>query len=306
VGSVATLVDDAVKNAGGASSAEQEQEPANDGSKAYCEDFGAEDLLADDEPLQGAAVALANYYAGLDKYARRSEVIEARRQRFYRRGDQYIYFNFQSSIMNFVPYSGGDDNGAPGSDSPRNMDVYNIYWPYLRALISVGCQNPPGVDFEPDDPTKSTDIAAARAAEIFRHHIDRANQRKKIQADIMGKFGTDGRTVLFTRSVRDKQKYGADEDGEPKSVEVMSVFGVLEHKCTPMTEDDPTNWLAQFIEKEIDINQAKEMFPQYAEKITTGSGMQGESTYERMARIGVLQGTRSLQNSGDAFSHLVT
>jgi hypothetical protein len=96
------------------------------------------------------------------------------------------------------------------------------------------------VAFEPDDPTKSTDIAAARAAEIFRHHIDRANQRKKIQTDIMGKFGTDGRTVLYTRQVKDKQKYGVDENGDPKSVEAVSVAGLLEHKCVPMTEDDPT------------------------------------------------------------------
>lgn len=306
MGSLATLVDDAVKAAGGSPAAEPDQTPVNDGSKAYCEDFGAEDLFANDTELQAAALDLAKHYGGLDKYPRRSEVIEARRQRFYRRGDQYIYFNYQPSIMNFVPYSGGDENGAPGSDSARNMDVYNIYFPYLRALVSVGCQNPPGVAFEPDDPTKSTDIAAARAAEIYRHHIDRANQRKKIQADIMGRFCTDGRVVLYTRSVRDAQKYGTDENGEPKSVEIMTVCGVLEHKCTPMTEDDPTNWLMQSIEKEIDINQAKEMYPQYAAKIVPGQGADGEATYERMARMGVLQGTRGLQNSGEAYAHMVT
>lgn len=304
MGTVATLVDEAVKAAGG-TAAEQEEPELNDGSKAYCEDFD-DDKLADDKDLQDSAVALAKHYGGLDKSPRRTEVIEARRQRFYRRGNQYIYFNYQPSVMNFVPYSGGDDNGAPGSDSARNMDVYNIYFPYLRALVSVGCQNPPGVAFEPDDPTKSSDISAARAAEIFRHHIDRANQRKKIQADIMGKFCTDGRVAVYTRQVRDAQKYGFDEDGTPKAVEVMSVCGVLEHKCVPMTEDEPVNWLAQFIEKEIDINQAKEMKPQYAERIRAGAGAEGESTYERMARIGTLQGTRSLQNAGDSFSHLVT
>lgn len=281
--------------------------PVNDGSKVYCEDFGLDDLLADDTELQQSALNLAEHYEGLDKYGRRSEVIEARRQRFYRRGDQYIYFNFQPSICNFVPYSSGDDNGAPGSDSARNMEVYNIYWAYMRALVSVGTQNPPGVAFEPDDPMKATDIGAARAAEIFRHHVDRVNKRKKIQSDVMGNFCTDGRTVLYTRTVRDKQKFGIDDETkEPKGVELVSVFGVLEHKATPITEDDPTNWLAQSLSKEIDVNLAKAMKPEYAASIKPSSDEMGESTYERMARIGVLQGTRSLQNAGDAFAHLVT
>lgn len=283
------------------------QKPVNDGSKVYCEDFGLKDLLAEESELQQSALSLAEHYEGLDKFGRRSEVIEARRQRFYRRGDQYIYFNFQPSIFNFVPYSAGDDNGAPGSDSARNMEVYNLYWAYMRALISVGTQNPPGVAFEPDDPQQATDIGAARAAEIFRHHVDRVNKRKKVQADVMGNFCTDGRTAIYTRTVRDKQKWGVDSDtGEPQEVQLMSVFGVLEHKATPITEDDPTNWLCQSLSKEIDINFAKAMKPEYAANITDGSGEMGESTYERMARIGVLQGTRSLQTAGDAFAHLVT
>lgn len=282
----------------------QPERPVNDGSTVECEDFGQKDVFADDTQMQKACVDLANHYDGLEKFPRRTEVIEARRQRFYRRGDQYIYFNYQPNMMTFVPYSGGDENGAPGSDSPNNTEVYNIFWAYMRALISVGTQNPPGINFEPDDPTVATDINASKAAEVFRHRVDRINRRKKLQADIMSYFCTDGRTVVYTRQVRDSQKYG-ERNGEPVTVEKQDAFGVLEHKCVPITTDDPTQWVAQFLENEVDINLAKEMYPAYAGRITPQAGSAADQ-YERMARIGVLQGTRSIQNSGDAFAHLVT
>ncbi len=282
------------------------QEPINDGSQCECEDFGEIDVLADDTELQKAVMDLAKHFAGLDKYARRSEVIEARRQRFYRRGDQYI--NWSPALFNFIPYPdpGNATNGAPGTDTPRYTDVYNIYWPYMRALISVGCQNLPGVNFEPDRPTEGKDIAAARAAETFRHFFDRVNQRKKIQADIMENFCTDGRTVGYVRTVRDALKLGLDEQGQPNSAEMCDIKGVLETKVCPITEDDPSKFIAFFISDEIEINLAKQTYPRYAKNIQQGSSAVGESAYERMARIGVLQGTRVLQQAGEAFAHLAT
>lgn len=284
----------------------QTSAPINDGSKVQCEDFGETDVLANDPELQQAAIAMAKHFMGLEKFARRSEIIDPRRQRFYRRQVQYI--NWDPGLYGFVPYPnpGMGANGAPGADTPRYTDVYDIYWPYERALISVGCQNPPGVNFEPDDPTKGSDIAAARTAENFRFFVDRVNQRKKLQADIMGNFCTDGRTILYTRSVRDAQRFGLDENGQPNSVELISVHGVLESKVTPITTDKMEQWVATFLSDELEINMGKMEYPAYADNIKQGTSGVGEQAYERMARIGVLQGTKVMQNAGDAYAHLAT
>jgi hypothetical protein len=51
---------------------------------------------------------------------------------------------------------------------------------------------------------------------------------------------------------------------------------------------------------------AKKNYPEAAAKIKSGSSSVGESAYERMARLGVLQGTRLIQQAGDAFAHMVT
>jgi hypothetical protein len=283
----------------------------NDGSKCACEDYGLTDPAENDEPLQQAILALVKHYEGLDKYAVRTETIDARRQRFYRRGDQYVVC-LESNGFIFTPYGGAGDesNGAPDGDSSRYTDVYNIFWPYMRALISIGVQNPPGVDFEPDDPTVSTDISASRAAETFRFAIDRVNKRKKLQADAMSLFCTDTRCVIYTRNVRDGQKFGFENDGpnkgQPKTVQLMSAHGTLETKPTPITTDKMEEWIYFPIDDELALNLAKETYPKYAANIRQGNSGAGESSYRRMARIGVLQGTRALNNAGDAFAHLVT
>jgi hypothetical protein len=53
------------------------------------------DILADEpqrDEIISAIKDLAKYVIGLDKWVRRQEVIEARRQRFFWRGDQYLYW----------------------------------------------------------------------------------------------------------------------------------------------------------------------------------------------------------------------
>lgn len=272
----------------------------NDGSLAACEDYGAPDPAKDDTDLQKAIRDLCKHFAQLDRYARRSEVIDARRQRFYRRDDQYIITNKEGI---FEPWTGGSQ-GSNAADSPRYTDVYNIYWPYMRAMVALGVQNPPGVNFDPDDATKSTDIAAARNAEVYRHQIDRVNKRKDLQGDIFSLFCTDTRVVLYSRSVRDAQKFGSDDDGAPNSVEIISAHGTLETKV-PITAKDQSQWPYAILSDDPDINMAKQEYPQYAGEIRSGGGSAiGESSYERFARIGVIQGTSAIQNAGDAYAHL--
>lgn len=285
----------------------------NDGSQAQAEDFGAPDPIEDSEldpvtkkELKQALQSLCKHFATVDKYVRRQEIMDARRQRFYYRGDQYIYWN--TTQLLFLPWQGGGTGADPSDaqDTPRYTDVYNIYKPYLRAMVAVGVQNPPGVNFEPDDPAKGIDITSARAAEKFRHFIDRVNKRKELQSTLMYFFCTDGRTGIYTRSVRDAQKFGVDDEGQPHTAELMTPFGVLESKPVPLMEEKQENWVAFFLSDEPEINMAKQEYPQAAGKIKAGTSAVGESAYERMARLGVMQGTKLLQQAGDAYNHIVT
>lgn len=258
------------------------------------------------EDLQSALKALVTKLQGQDKYARRSEVIDARRQRFYDRGDQYIFWNAASWV--FVPATGGGSlqQGSEAVDMPRYTDVYNIFHGYLRSIVAVLTQNPPGVNFEPDDPNESSDITAAQAADKFKHVVDRANERKALQADIARFFCTDGRVVLYTRTVKNAQKFGTDPDTkQPKSGEIITAYGVLEHKC-PILAASQDQMHFQIISDEMDTCMAKTEYSWAAEKIKEGDSAMGESSYERMARLGVLQGTRLLMQAGDAYAHIVT
>lgn len=242
---------------------------------------------------------------GQDKYPRRSEVIDARRQRFYDRGDQYVYWNDTAQV--FMPITGGASVavGSDAVDMPRYTDVYNIFHGYLRSLVALLAQNPPGVKFEPDDPKESVDITAAEVAGKFKHVVDRANNRQALQAEIARLFCTDARVLLYTRTVKDAQKFGKDETGMPKSGQFIEPYGVLESKV-PITTDRQEDFHYVILSKELDIIKAKTDFPDFAKQITEGSSAMGESAYERFARLGVLQGTRLLFQTGDAFAHLVT
>jgi hypothetical protein len=190
-------------------------------------------------------------------------------------------------------------------EMPRYMDVYNIYHPYGRSIIAILTQNPPGVNFAPEDPMNAADIAASQAAEKFRHVIDMANDRKRVQAEIARFFCTDGRVILYTRSVADEQKMGEDEDGTPNSSELINAFGVLESKL-PVTAKDLGECLYVILSDEMDINAAKEMYPDAADEIKEGGSGVGEAEFERYARLGVLQGQRMMLQAGDNYAHLVT
>lgn len=279
----------------------------NDGTQAQLEDPGVPDPLKDKPDLQKAMVQLCQHFGGIEKYARREEVTDARRQRFYRRQVQYIVWNTTQYLFGSWPGSAGQGGGdSSAQNSPRYTDVYDIFWPYMRILMSVGTQNPPGVNFEPDDPTQEKDIASSRAAEKYRHFVDRVNKRKNLQAEILSKFCTDGRTVLYTRPVADAQKFGLDDKNQPNIYPRMEAFGVLESKVVPITANSQDELICLFISDEPEINMAKKAYPEHASEIKEGQSGAGESAYERNARIGVLQGTKVLQQAGDAYAHLST
>lgn len=251
------------------------------------------DLLKNNIPLQNAVKELCRYYMGLDKWVRRQEVIDARRQRFYWRNDQYIYWKNDS--VGFIPAVAGQTLSVNNEsvNVGRYVDVYNIYTPYGESLLSTLIQNPPGVNWQPVDPSKAEDVIAAKSAEKFQQQIENQNDRKNLQSEVSRFFYTDGRTVLYNHRT-------------PDGVEKITAHGVLETRVVPITASCMEQLVFIAISSELDVHQAKGDYPDYTSKIKENMATLGESAYERIARLGVLQGTRLLMQAGDAFAHMVS
>lgn len=257
------------------------------------------------EALKGL---LKHFGTDVDKFPRRREVIDARLQRFYDRGYQYIYFDWTNFV--FVPVTGGVSVNVGGQavNMPRYTNVYEIYKPYRRNFSAPLVQNPPGVNFKPEDPSKSVDIKKAARAEKYIEHVKTVNSQKKLQAKAARLYWTDGRVVAWTRYKQNGQKYGKDEQGNDKGEEITTLHGVLEAKCIPITADEQDDLVCMIISDDPEINLMKEEYKDFpeADKIKPGPSSSGESSFERNARIGVLQGTKTWAQSADAFKHLTT
>lgn len=257
------------------------------------------------EQLVNALKDLVKQFQQQDQYIRRREVLADRMKRFYERGFQHVYCNQRTGL--FIQATAGATVQSNGEDiqCPNYIYDVNIFQPYLRVLESILTQNPPGIDFRAINPNESDDIEAAETAEGYRKMFDRSNDVKELQTQIVRMMGLSGRTVIWTRTEANAQKFGLNDEGKPKQNEVSTVHGTLECKL-PILAKSLEDSLYCFIFDDIDVKQAKTQHPEFADKIKANTSGIGESNYERSARLGVLQGTRDQAQMGDAFSHLVT
>ena len=270
------------------------------------EQYGGDGFPDLPEPLQNALKELLRKALQREMYARRQEVMEARKQRFYDRGVQYIYWDY--GTWGFAPLTGAGMGGSPG-DNGSYEDVYNIFHPFLRALIAAGTANPPGVHIEARS-NRTADTIGAEAADLYREFVEQANDIKNVQTDVWRLFGTDGRVILRVYKGEPDAQYGVDEEGNPLDAELIEVNGVLETKV-PVTQNNPKKWPYCVISREYETETLQEEFPDCVDedgesKIKDSGDAMGESSYERMARIGVLQGTKLITASGETWSNLIT
>ena len=245
---------------------------------------------------------------GQEKFSRRREVIRDRKLRFYADGFQHL------------SWSGGQGGGwaicTPGgtltNDSGQSMqcpdfiDDYNVFFPFLRVVSSVGCNSLPGVNFEPIDPKIPEDIDKAKTAETYARAFDRMNDVKAIQEEIWRMFGLSGRTVAWTRTETDGQRFGYEDDGTPKTFQCTSIYGCLESKVPIMARRFDKNFGYCFLYDDPDVRVAKTDYPWIADEIKAGTAALSESMYERTARLGVLNGTKSRAQIGDSLTHIVS
>lgn len=254
------------------------------------------------EQLVNAIKACITDFQQQEKFSRRAEVRRDRICRFYEQGYQHISWNRGGWSM-ATPGGYGTGQGGEQVQFPTYIDDYNIFFAFLRILTSVLTQNPPGVNFQPIDPSVSEDIEKANAAEDYAEAFDRMNDRNELQTEIVRFFGLSGRCVSWTRTETDGQKFGYNDDGSEKSFQCTTMYGTLETKVPILAKKLDKSCLYCLIYDDPDVKYAKACYPKFAPEIKESQAALGESSYERNARIGVLNGGHGQGIYGDTFNH---
>lgn len=142
------------------------------------------------ETVRAGLLSLFQSLMKEEQTTRRSEVRNAWEQRSFRNGIQHLWWDERSYTW-CLP-------AASGVALPAYMDVYDIFTPHWRSFVSLLSQNPPGVNFVPNDLQSGTDVAGAAEAEKARHSVDRLVCMKDRQMEAASMFCTDGRTIAWT------------------------------------------------------------------------------------------------------------
>ena len=291
---------------GASSDAPDPQAPAAPPQRAEPRTYGDENIDLPEE-LQHALLVLTQEAQRQDLYARRIEVMRDRRNRFYERGIQHIYEDVRTGM--FVQGTSGALVPDPGGDGMiqcgQFLNDYNIFGRCLQIIIAKLTENPVGVDFQPDSADNSADLQASEAAEAYRLLYDRRNDSKDLLTAIVRMMGLSGRTVTWTRTEADEQKWGTDEQGQPRRVQLTTVYGTLESKLPVMAKglaDCPYLILTE----DPHLFMAKMEHPEFADQIEAqGDSGVADTQFERLARIGALQGASASSQITDAYDHYV-
>lgn len=245
-------------------------------------------------------------FQGQEKFSRRREVRYDRQRRFYEAGYQYLQWT-NTGFAQLTP-GGTVYNSAGGSmQCPSYMDCYNIFLRFFLIIQAVLTQTQPPVRWLPIDPSNPDDVDKAKEAQNYAKLFDLHNDVKDLLGQIVRMFGMSGRTVAWTRTEEDAQRFGFEADGiTPKRFQRTTIHGTLETKVPITCREFDSKTLYTFIYEDPDIKWAKDKWPWKKKEFKAGASALGENTYERFSRLGVLNGTRGQNQVGDSLAHIVS
>lgn len=277
----------------------------NEPTQPSTADWGTNNRDAPDS-IKNAILAAVRDAQGQEKFLRKSEILQDAELRFYDMEVQHIYRNNQDGWSIASPGGSYVFQGAEESFG-EYIDDYNIFSAFALIQQAKLSENMPGIDFQPVDPNQSDDIEAANAAEGMRHDFDRNNDIKELQKEIIYHFQMGGRAVIWTRTDDSPEKFGTSKDGKPRRTGTASVYGCIEAKVPIFAKKRKDFWYCLLYD-DPDIKSAKTDYPWIADKITAGRGCLAENSYERLARLQILQGSQGNRQAfqiGDSIAHLV-
>lgn len=262
-----------------------------------------------------------------DSSSRILEILQSWEARLFSRGYQFLL-----SGKNGWGLFGGAGQATPNSimaeGNARKLFPVNVYGAREDKITAALSREIPGLKFAPKDPGSPPDQTAADESDKYLKVWLLDSDIKGLVARICRLFYTDGRVLLWTRSVADEQRWGTETPdhettfgvGETEGVtpetemqppapqsempaicELTTAHGVLEGKL-PIYADDIFDMGYARIAIEQDVDILRERYPWIADKIEAGQSVAGSSDqYDRMARINVRLAIQNSTASGETF-----
>jgi hypothetical protein len=180
--------------------------------------------------------------------------------------------------------------GSPGNDKRNSIaemneaGIHGIGVYSAQGDIATGVLNrgKVKVSFSPKRSKRPQDVAAATAANSYSKLWEKNNP--SLQKEVTNYAWTDCRSLVWTRTVADKSRFGVDDEGKPLQMEVSSSHGVLETRL-PMTVDSlkECSYAQIFCDEDYAVQRAT--YPWTGKKIKAGGGSSNELEIERIARL---------------------
>jgi len=288
--------------------AEDPQAPSDEQEQPQPQGDYGKDFIDLPRQLVDLVAATIREFQGQEKYSRRREVLLCRKLMFYDMGYQHLNWRNSGGGCFTLASPGGILNSSDGASyqCPTFMDAYNIFSAFFQILLAVMTQNLPGVNAQPLDGSNPDDIQSAKMSESYAEAFDRMNDINMLQADVWYSMAMSGRTVSWTRTETDAEKFGYNDDGTPRTFQRTTIHNTLETKVPILVNEFGKDMPYVIIYLDKDILVLKAENPAIREKIKAGASMLGENAYERTARLGVLNGSRSQSQTGDSLTHMST
>ena len=261
------------------------------------------------DQLKDILTAIVKEFQNEELYDRRIEDLTDRALRFYDDGVQHFYPNYATGVYQIGEAGGAVNIGNGNVECSEYLGAYNIFRARRRTIDSVLTQNPPGIDFQPDKPNRSEDLEAAETAEAYWELFKQKNDMQDLQQSVTRYFELSGRCVAWTSQKRDRQKWGLNEQGQPRMMETAEIFGTLE-STVPILCRRQEDAIYTYVYKDVHILKAKEENPWLKKDgtwvISGGEGGPGESEWKRYARLGVRQARKGAAVLNTTIGHLIT
>lgn len=270
--------------------------------------FGENNRKLPDQ-LKEVLTAIVKEFQNEEMYDRRIEDLTDRGLRFYDDGVQHFYANYATGVYQIGEAGGAVNIGNGSQECSEYLGAYNIFRARRRTIDSVLTQNPPGIDFQPDKPNRSEDLEAAETAEGYWELFQQKNDIPDLQQSVTRFFELSGRVVAWTCTKANQQKWGVNDQGEPRRMETAEIFGTLE-STVPILCRRQEDAVYCYVYKDTHILKAKSDNPWLKVdgvwKISGGESGPGESEWKRYARLGVRQARKGAAVLNTTIGHLIT
>lgn len=263
------------------------------------------------EQLKRCLLAAVKEVQATGRFVRRQEVLRDAKLRLYDEGIQHVYLNNTYSWTMATP--GGSIPSGPNQKNgyfSEYIDDYPIFPAFGQIIRAKLSEHNPSIDFQPDDTNEPSDIESAKAAEALRHDYDRNNDVKLLQQQIVYHWQMGARAVVWTRCEDAPPRFG-DISGNPPRRVISTVHGAIEAQV-PIFANKREDYGYCILYDDPELKEAKSLYPKIADKLQAGAMCLDEGSYERIARLGIVQSSSGRNangygwNIGDASSHLIS